>query len=216
MTDANIGEKFRPCTPVPPGATLGAELRARKISSEVFANWLGLEKKALTRLIRGDEPVTPALAGNLERALDIPASFWLSYEDAYRAGQEREAGKKIAMPARIDRSTLGATAGPHKRLHFSRLEIERIPESVRGVYSFWHEESGICIYVGMAEDQPLKERLLQHWRGSHNKMLALLLRAFGRRVIVSYIPIKECDKIPQVEERLIRLWKPAANKTANP
>ena len=212
MANANVGDEFRPFLPVPPGATLGAELRARKISSEIFARWIGLEKKALARLIRGDDPVTPSLARNLERALDIPASFWLNYEGAYRAGLAQGSANGIAMPARIDRSSLGPAAGPHKRLHFSLLEIERIPESVRGVYSFWHGESGACIYIGKAGDQPLKERLKRHWRGPRNKTLALWLRAFGRRVVVFYIPVKECDKIPQVEARLIQMWKPIANQ----
>ena len=166
----------------------------------------------MKRIIRGANPVTPALAQKLERALDIPATFWLNYENAYRAGLTRASDNEIPMPARIGSSLLGVAAGPHKRLHFSLLEIERIPEATRGVYLFWHEESGVCIYVGMAENQPLKECLKQHWRGSHNKTLALLLRAFGRHVIVSYIPIKECGKIPQAKERLIRLWKPVANQ----
>ena len=211
MANANIGETFRPSTPIPPGATLGAELRARQIPQEIFANWIGLEQGKLTRVIRGNEPVTPELAQDLEKALDIPASFWLRYEDTYRAGLDQKAVNGVAAPARVDRSLLGPSAGPQKCLHFSRLEIERIPESVRGVYSFWHGDSGVCIYVGMAEDQPLKERLKQHWRGSHNKTLALWLAAFGGRIVVSYIPIKECDKIPRIEAAIIRLWKPIAN-----
>lgn len=215
MANANVGEKIHPSAPIPPGATLGAELRARQIPQEVFANWIGLEQGELTRVIRGNEPVTPALAEGLEKALDIPASFWLRYEDAYRTGLEQKANNGIAAPAPapalVARSLLGASAGPQKRLHFSRLEIERIPESVRGVYSFWHEGSGVCIYVGMAEDQPLKERLKQHWRGSHNKTLALWLAACGGRIVVSYIPVRECDEIPRIETAIIRLWKPIAN-----
>ena len=211
MANANVGEKIRPSAPIPPGSTLGAELRARQIPQGIFANWIGLEQGELTRIIRGNEPVTPALAQDLEKVLDIPASFWLRYEDAYRAGLDQKTVNGIAAPARVDRSLLGPSAGPQKRLHFSRLEIERIPESVRGVYSFWHEDSGVCIYVGMAEDQPLKERLKQHWRGSRNKTLALWLDAFGGRIVVSYIPVKECDKIPQIETAIIRLWKPIAN-----
>ncbi len=212
MAKVNVGDEFHPCTPIPPGATLGAELRARKIPQGTFACWIRREQKDLTRIIRGDEPITPALARNLERALNIPASFWLNYEDAYRAALARgESANGTALPAHVSRSLLGVAAGPHKRLHFSLLEIERIPESTRGVYAFWHEDSGTCIYIGKAKDQPLKERLKQHWRGSHNKTLALWLRAFGDRIVVSYIPVRECDKIPQAEKRLIRLWKPVAN-----
>ena len=209
MANANVGDEFRPFLPVPPGATLGAELRAREIPQGTFACWIGREQKDLTRIIRGGEPLTPALARDLERALDIPASFWLNYEGAYRAELGHASRVKAGgAPMRVPRSAAGA----HKLLRFSLAEIERIPESTHGVYAFWHEDSGTCVYIGRAEDLPLKERLKQHWRGSRDGELSLWLDAVGDRMSVRYIPAAGRDKIAQIQQELVRLWKPASTQ----
>ena len=93
---------------------------------------------------------------------------------------------------------------------FSYLAIDGMPDWIIGVYAFWCRDTGKCIYVGKAFDAPIRERLLKHWRGSHNEILRLWIQVFGDDLIICY---KEVDAalICRLENRLIRKWKPEAN-----
>ena len=105
--------------------------------------------------------------------------------------------------------------GKHREvLGWSYISIDRIPRSAYGVYAFWYRKTGKCIYVGQAAKQPVKKRLKDHWRGSHNETLKLWLRAFGGHLKICYMKV-ELNKIDCFERRLIRLWKPEANKQYN-
>ena len=94
---------------------------------------------------------------------------------------------------------------------FSYAGIVAIPKDVSGVYAFWCREKERCIYVGMAKDQSIRTRVLQHWRGSHNEKLNLWLREFGDYLDVCYMSVRG-DRIARFEDRLIKLWNPEANK----
>jgi hypothetical protein len=59
---------------------------------------------------------------------------------------------------------------------FTRRRIESLPDAAFGVYGFWYRR--LCIYIGSAIDQPLQQRLLQHWMKSHNSELRSYLIAF--------------------------------------
>ncbi len=56
--------------------------------------------------------------------------------------------------------------------------LTKLPKKAVGVYAFWHRRSGKCVYVGMASAQPIKNRLRQHWNGSHNEALRLWMQAY--------------------------------------
>lgn len=88
--------------------------------------------------------------------------------------------------------------------------LTNLPEETVGVYAFWDRRSGKCVYVGMAAGQPIKNRLLQHWKGSHNETLRLWIQAYGSYLDICYAPI-ERGRIEVLERRLIRRWKPEAN-----
>ena len=83
-----------------------------------------------------------------------------------------------------------------------------------GVYAFWFRRTGRCIYVGQAAQQPIKSRLRQHWRGSHNETLRLWMAAYGEYLDVCFAPVAR-NKIDAIERRLIRLWRPEANVQHN-
>lgn len=54
---------------------------------------------------------------------------------------------------------------------FNWRNISRLPHDQYGVYAIWSKS--ICIYVGQAKRQCVKDRLLQHYAGSHNSYLSL-------------------------------------------
>lgn len=98
------------------------------------------------------------------------------------------------------------------KTHLSHLSIDQIPRSVIGVYSIWCRDNGKCIYVGQAKDRSIRDRLKDHWNGSHSEVLKLWIKAFGETLDLCYLSVKS-DKIDRFEKRLIGLWKPEANVT---
>lgn len=93
--------------------------------------------------------------------------------------------------------------------------IMQIPEEWAGVYIIWCHSTKVCVYVGQAKEQSIRARLLQHQRHSHNEKLNQWIRAFSKYLHVCY---KQCNgaQIDALERRLIRVWKPEANKQWNP
>jgi addiction module HigA family antidote len=67
-----------------PGATLQDVLDERSMSQAELATRLGRPKKTISEIITGKAAITADTALQLERVLDIPASFWLSREQQYR------------------------------------------------------------------------------------------------------------------------------------
>ena len=88
--------------------------------------------------------------------------------------------------------------------------MANLPEKAVGVYAFWYRGSGKCVYVGRASDQPIRNRLQQHWRKSHNETLRLWIQAYGSHLDICYAQVEQ-NRIKALERRLIRLWNPEAN-----
>ena len=99
-------------------------------------------------------------------------------------------------------------------MQWSYTAISKIPRANFGVYAFWCRDNGKCIYVGKAKDSPIRSRLNDHWRGSHNEILKLWIQAFGGNLDVCYMTA-ERSKIDTLEKRLIKAWKPEANEQHN-
>ena len=97
----------------------------------------------------------------------------------------------------------------HTAVPWSYGTLTNLPEGV-GVYAFWNRRSGKCVYVGMTADQSIRDRLHQHWSGSHNETLRLWIRAYGPQLDICYTRV-ERHRIKVLERRLIRLWNPEAN-----
>ena len=68
----------------PPGDTLLETIELKGISQTDLAKRMGRPVKTINEIIQGKAAITPETAIQLERALDIPASFWLERERNYR------------------------------------------------------------------------------------------------------------------------------------
>ena len=101
-------------------------------------------------------------------------------------------------------------SGRRTTVRWSYPNIRSVPDGMLGVYAFWCRDTGKCVYVGQASEQQIRERLRDHWRGSHNRVLSLWIRVFGDRLNVCYASVQR-SRIDRLEQRLIRLWSPEAN-----
>lgn len=67
-----------------PGETLHDSIQALGMSRHELAERTGLDKKSITQIIKGIEPISQHTASALETVLRVPAHFWLNTEAAYR------------------------------------------------------------------------------------------------------------------------------------
>lgn len=95
---------------------------------------------------------------------------------------------------------------------FRRHIVDKIPSDMRGVYGFWHQPTGKCLYIGQAKKQSIKSRLKQHWYRSHNAELHRWIVAFGQHIEICYLPADNA-KIHKIEKRLIKALRPETNRT---
>lgn len=80
-----------------------------------------------------------------------------------------------------------------------------IPESP-GIYIFW---SGLfCVYVGQAKN--LKDRLLTHWRKSHNDEVNIWINALGSNLSVTFEVVSK--DLFKAEQLCINRFNPHLNK----
>ena len=99
---------------------------------------------------------------------------------------------------------------PHNHLkRFRRSQFEDLPRNAFGVYGFWYGTR--CIYVGKAANQPIKERLKQHWTDAKNPRLREWFEAKGREICFAYKVITEKKEIDAVERLYIKRFQPLTN-----
>lgn len=72
-----------PTVAIHPGVTLAEEIEVREISQRELASMMGRPPQLVSELIRGRRSITPETALQLERALDVPARFWLNLQTQY-------------------------------------------------------------------------------------------------------------------------------------
>ncbi|CAM4207088.1 ImmA/IrrE family metallo-endopeptidase [Cytophagaceae bacterium 50C-KIRBA] len=68
----------------PPGDTIQEHIDFMGMSQAELAERMGRPKEKINDVIKGREPISTATAFQLEKVLDIPASFWLNREKTYR------------------------------------------------------------------------------------------------------------------------------------
>ena len=68
----------------PPGDTIQEHIDFIGMSQAELAERMGRPREKINDLIKGREPITTVTAFQLEKVLDIPASFWLNRETTYR------------------------------------------------------------------------------------------------------------------------------------
>ncbi|MCO6433067.1 GIY-YIG nuclease family protein [Nitrosomonas nitrosa] len=94
------------------------------------------------------------------------------------------------------------------RWPFRIVNFYHIPINAKGIYAFWYGKR--CIYIGQAKNQLLKDRLLQHFKRSHNQSLNIWIEAYGPELDFCVLPIKT-KNIDKVEKYFIRRWQPVTN-----
>lgn len=68
----------------PPGDTLLETIEALAISQTELAKRMKYPLKLVQEIIKGEAPITPEIALQLETVLGVPAAFWVERERRYR------------------------------------------------------------------------------------------------------------------------------------
>lgn len=84
-----MNQQITPYRATHPGEVLKDELKARDIRQKDFAQDIDMQPTMLNEVIKGKRSVTADIALLLEEALDIPADFWLHFQDQYELDQAR-------------------------------------------------------------------------------------------------------------------------------
>jgi len=96
-----------------------------------------------------------------------------------------------------------------KKRSFNWKNIIKVPDDQYGIYSIWARR--ICVYVGKAEKQSIRERLLQHYAGSHNDKLDAWL-ASSHQLWFAYESVENISAINAKERNRIKNFAPLTNK----
>jgi addiction module HigA family antidote len=89
MTDG-LRNEYDPNVVSPPGETLGEALEAIGLTEGELAHRMGCPESMIAQIVTGQAPITPDIAGCLERVLGVPARFWLNREQRYREACARQ------------------------------------------------------------------------------------------------------------------------------
>lgn len=81
--------RYEPDVVTAPGETLLEVLAGRGIPLAELAAQLDTTEEVAAAIATGEAPLTAALALGLERALDIPAAFWVQLEKNYRINLQK-------------------------------------------------------------------------------------------------------------------------------
>jgi Zn-dependent peptidase ImmA (M78 family)/plasmid maintenance system antidote protein VapI len=84
-----IETSFNPDWASPPGDTVAAVLRERKVSSDQFCTMLGRSKESVDELLDGQLEITEDLAELLSEVLGGSKEFWSAREAVFRAALQR-------------------------------------------------------------------------------------------------------------------------------
>ena len=84
-----------PHTATHPGVILKNELDSRDISQKEFAQSIDMQVTMLNEIIKGKRTVTADIGLALEKALDIPADFWVNLQAQYDLDEARIKEKNI-------------------------------------------------------------------------------------------------------------------------
>ena len=80
----SIQNQYMPDSISPPGETMLETLEALGMTQVDLAERTGRSRKMINEIIKGKAPITPKMAIELERVLDVPATFWNNRERQYR------------------------------------------------------------------------------------------------------------------------------------
>ena len=75
--------QFQPDYAVYPGETLRESLEDLQITPEEFAVRIGKPEQTISKILNGKSAITPDMAVQFEKVLNIPAKFWLAMQADY-------------------------------------------------------------------------------------------------------------------------------------
>ena len=104
-----------------------------------------------------------------------------------------------------------------ERRLFQRGELRRLERNRTGVYALWLPYGGPdeCLYVGMS-DTCVRRRLLQHLNHETNPELRNLLRLYRDTVEFSAAYTGAGDETLELEDAIIKAWRPVTNRKGIP
>lgn len=82
--DKQVANQYRPDYAVSPGEVLAAELELRGMTQQELAKRTGLTPKHIISIAKAKSAITPETAIKLERALGMPAEYWMNLESQYQ------------------------------------------------------------------------------------------------------------------------------------
>ena len=87
--------------PPHPGRMLAETLEYLGISEQDFARTIGTDACSVTRLLKGETPVTPEMADRISAAIAGPGpTVWLAIQSDYDAWQADSRKKGVKFPSR--------------------------------------------------------------------------------------------------------------------
>ncbi len=101
MTDERL--TFSPDYAVPPGETLREVLDELGMTQAELAERTGRPSKTISQIVNGKKAITPKTAIEFERALGVPARFWMSREANYQTTKARLAEGQRLLNQEADR-----------------------------------------------------------------------------------------------------------------
>lgn len=88
-----IENQFKPGYAIPPMETLKELLEDRELALQQVAESADLPIGKLKAVMEGETAITEPIANGLEKALGIPANFWLNLEKNYQETLKRLANQ---------------------------------------------------------------------------------------------------------------------------
>lgn len=99
--------------------------------------------------------------------------------------------------------------GYSKFFPFAFVAINNVHQDAYGIYEIFRQN--VCLYVGMAKDQTIRERLTQHYNRCENDFLKLWIKS-SYNLRFRYFIASEYDSIAKIEDQKIRYLGPICNK----
>lgn len=83
-------QNLTPAKPTHPGEILADELEARDIKQQELAREIGMQKSQLNEIIKGKRNINAEIAVLLEKAIGVPAHYWLNAQQSYDLDMARQ------------------------------------------------------------------------------------------------------------------------------
>jgi HTH-type transcriptional regulator/antitoxin HigA len=121
-----------------PGVLIKDELEVRDdINQKELAALLGVKPSFLNEVIKGKRPITADLAILLEKALGIPADYWMKFQSQYEIDTARIKEKNIHKLKLIDVWNIIKEYVPTKYFSKQGYLTDNIEENITAIYTIY-------------------------------------------------------------------------------